>query len=130
MYNIEKEKEVVALSAEIDYSKIGMRIRLIRKERKLTQEEVATACGCTSNHLSAVETGTHKPSLDLIIKLATVLDSSVDYFLMDTIHANQQYFINSRIAPKLDGCSAYELQYIERVIDELLIYRNGLLSSK
>ena len=130
MYNIEKEKGVVALSAEIDYAKIGMRIRLVRKERRMTQEDVAIACGCTSNHLSAVETGSHKPSLDLVIKLALVLNSSVDYFLMDTPHANQQYLINSRIAPKLDNCSAQELQYIERVIDELLIYKASLLNSK
>ena len=121
---------MVALSAEIDYSKIGMRIRAARKERKMTQEEVAIACGCTSNHLSAVETGSHKPSLDLIIKLATVLNSSVDYFLMDTPHANQQYLISSRTAPKLVDCSTFELQYIERVIDELMIYKTGLLSSK
>ena len=118
------------MSVEIDYAKIGMRIRLVRKERRMTQEDVAIACGCTSNHLSAVETGSHKPSLDLVIKLALVLNSSVDYFLMDTPHANQQYLINSRIAPKLDNCSAQELQYIERVIDELLIYKASLLNSK
>lgn len=130
MYNEKKQRGVVTLSAEIDYSKIGMRIRLVRKERKLTQEEVALACGCTSNHLSAVETGSHKPSLDLIIKLASVLNSSVDYFLMDTTHANQQYLINSRIAPKLGGCSNHELQFIERLIDELLTYKSGLLASE
>lgn len=118
------------MSVEIDYTKIGKRIQSVRNERNLTQEDVASACGCTSNHLSAVETGTHRPSLALIIKLATVLNSSVDYFLMDTAQANQQYLINSRIAPKLDNCSAYELQYIERVIDELMLYKTELLRSK
>ena len=66
------------MSAEIDYSKVGMRIRVARKERKMTQEEVAQACGCSNNHLSAVEGGINKPSLELVIRLATVLDSSAE----------------------------------------------------
>lgn len=115
------------MSVEIDFSKIGMRVRSVLKERKMTQEEFATACGCSSNHLSSVETGVHKPSLDLIIKIATVLDSSIDYFLIDTPHANRKYLINSRISPKSEACSPRELQYIERAIDELLRYKEDIL---
>ena len=117
------------MSAEIDYSKIGMRIRAARKERKMTQEEVAQACGCSNNHLSAVESGVNKPSLELIIRLATVLDSSIDYFLMDNPRIRPQYIIDSRIAPKLATCSPAELRYIEQVIEGLLEYKGELATS-
>lgn len=113
--------------SEIDYVKVGKRIRSVRKECFLTQDELAAQCGCTRNHLSAVETGECKPSLDLIIKIAAVLDSSVDFFIMDSPHVNTRYIINQQIAPKLEACTSRELTLINRALDEILNYRNALL---
>lgn len=117
------------MSSNLDYSKIGKRIRSVRKERKLTQEDLAIACGCSSNHLSAIETGDHRPSLELIVSIATVLESSIDFFLMDSVKKSSEYIISSQIATQLGQCSPRELQLIERTIDEVLKYRNELLSS-
>ena len=113
--------------SEIDYGKVGKRIRSVRKECFLTQDELAAQCGCTRNHLSAVETGECKPSLDLIVKIAAVLDSSVDFFIMDSPHVNTRYIINQQIAPKLEACTSRELTLINRALDEILNYRNALL---
>ena len=116
-----------SLVSEIDYGKVGKRIRSVRKECFLTQDELAAQCGCTRNHLSAVETGECKPSLDLIVKIAAVLDSSVDFFIMDSPHVNTRYIINQQIAPKLEACTSRELTLINRAPDEILNYRNALL---
>ena len=113
--------------SEIDYVKVGKRIRSVRKECFLTQDELAAQCGCTRNHLSAVETGECKTSLDLIVKIAAVLDSSVDFFIMDSPHVNTRYIINQQIAPKLEACTSRELTLINRALDEILNYRNALL---
>ena len=113
--------------SEIDYGKVGKRIRSVRKECFLTQDELAAQCGCTRNHLSAVETGECKPSLDLIVKIAAVLDSSVDFFIMDSPHVNTRYIINQQIAPKLEACTSRELTLINRALNEILNYRNALL---
>lgn len=118
------------MSVDIDFVKVGKRIRDVRKAQKITQEKLAQECGCVSNHLSAVETGACRPSLELIAKIATVLDSSIDYFLMDTPCANPKYIINSRIAPKLEACTARDLQYIEQMIDTLLVYRDGICAGE
>ena len=111
------------MAKEIDYSKIGVRIRSARKKAGLTQEDLAARCGCTSNHLSNVEVGKSKPSLELVIKLAMELGSSVDYFLLGTPHVSCQYLLHSQIGPKLDSCSAEDLQYIEGLIDNFLHYK-------
>lgn len=118
------------MPVDIDFAKVGIRIRTLRKKHNMTQEDLAHICGCTSNHLSAIETGEHKPSLDLLLKLAVSLDTCIDYFLSDTPYASPNYLINSRIAPKLESCSTRELQYIELFIDELLKYRGDILSSQ
>ena len=115
--------------AEIDYVRVGKRIRSVRKECYLTQDELAAQCGCTRNHLSAVETGESKPSLELIVRIASILDSSVDFFIMDSPHVNTRYIINHQIAPKLESCTSRELSLINRALDEILKYRDALLST-
>lgn len=114
------------MSVDVDFCKIGKRIRDARKAKNITQDQLATAIGCASNHLSAIENGANRPSLELVIKIATVLDSSIDYFLMDSPCASTKYLIDHRIAPKLDACSALELQYIDKYIDDLLTYRAAI----
>ena len=42
---------------DINFELVGERIKLRRKDKKLTQDAVAELCGCTSKHLSAVENG-------------------------------------------------------------------------
>ena len=116
--------------SEIDYVRVGKRIRSVRKECFLTQDELASQCGCTRNHLSAVETGECKPSLELIVKIASILDSSVDFFIMDSPHVNTRYIINHQIAPKLESCTSRELSLINRALDEILKYRDALLSTE
>lgn len=118
------------MSKEIDYSKIGMRIHSVRTKRGLTQEELAHACGCTRNHLSNIEVGKGKPSLELIIKLAYALDSTVDFFLLGTQHVSRQYLLQDQIGPKLDKCTVEELLYIEGVIDGFLRYKEATATSK
>lgn len=116
--------------SEIDYVRVGKRIRSVRKECFLTQDELASKCGCTRNHLSSIENGDSKPSLDLLVKIASILDSSVDYFIMDSPHVNTRYIIHHQIAPKLEACTSRELTLINLALDEILKYRDSLLSQE
>lgn len=112
------------------YAKIGMRIRELRKERHMTQDDLAHICGCTSNHLSAIENGEHKPSFDLMMNIAATLGETLDYFIADTPHTNSNYFISTRLAPKLDACSSQELLLVERFIDQMLSYKKSIIDSQ
>lgn len=108
---------------QVDFIKIGQRIQQVRKARRLTQEELAEKCGCSSNHLSAIETGINKPSVELLIKLSDILNESVDYFLMDNPHAHPQYIIETQIAEKLNRCTAPTLQVVNSLLDSMLEYQ-------
>jgi transcriptional regulator with XRE-family HTH domain len=112
------------------YAKIGMRIRELRKERHMTQDDLAHICGCTSNHLSAIENGEHKPSFDLMMNIAATLGETLDYFIADTPHSNSNYFISTRLAPKLDACTSQELLLVERFIDQMLSYKKSIIDSQ
>jgi DNA-binding XRE family transcriptional regulator len=57
--------------------KIGNRIQKLRKERQLTQEDLADKVNVTAQHLSYIENGHRRPSLPLARKLARVLKATL-----------------------------------------------------
>lgn len=54
----------------------------IRKERKITQQELADAIGMTRQTIVAIEKGKYSPSLEAAFKIAHFLDKQlIDVFL-------------------------------------------------
>ena len=113
----------------IDYSEVGKRIRAARKERNMTQEELSVACGCSDNHLSAIETGKHKPSLELVVTIASVLECSMDSLFVDYTRPSSSYVIDTLIVPKLEQCTYQDLMHINKVIEDTLEYRDNILAA-
>ena len=59
----------------------GMRMKELRKNKGLSQEELAEKAEISSKYLSRVEMGQHFPSLDVLIRLANVLNVELkDFF--------------------------------------------------
>lgn len=59
----------------------GNYIRKHRKEKKLTQQDLADILGITKKSVCAFESGTTFPSQENIFRLAEILDMSLDEFL-------------------------------------------------
>ena len=74
--------EVIETQPEIDYVKIGQRIRAARLEKGYSQADLGALVGCSNNHMSHVEVGQTKVSLAMLLKLAFVLEKNFDYFLL------------------------------------------------
>jgi len=53
---------------------IGVRIKVLRKQAGLTQEQLAEQVGLDSRHLSKLEVGQHFPSLDSLERIAVALN--------------------------------------------------------
>ena len=51
----------------------GKRIRILRRERQLTQEQLAEAAGISVDFLSLIERGRNAPSFQKIQRLANAL---------------------------------------------------------
>jgi transcriptional regulator with XRE-family HTH domain len=58
----------------IDYEKLGEFIRDCRKDRKLTQQELAKQVNVTLNYICLIENGHKKPSLELLDRIASVFE--------------------------------------------------------
>ena len=86
----------------MDYKKIGLRLRAIRKQRNMSQQDLAYEIEYSIPHISHVENGSTKLSVDFLVKASNALAVTADQLLCDsfgncrgnTIRGNQQ---NDRI---------------------------------
>ena len=115
------------ISVRIDFVKVGRRIQKARKLRRMTQNDLASICNCSSNHLSAIENGTNKPSLEMMMKISIALEKSVDYFLMDSSNVSKAYLIDDQIIERLNKCDTRTLQLIVKFIDSVTEYKTGVI---
>ena len=60
---------------------IGAKIRLLRKEKRVTQEELAEYLHISSQAVSKWETGACSPDIDMLPKLAIFFGTSLDHLL-------------------------------------------------
>jgi transcriptional regulator with XRE-family HTH domain len=57
------------------------RLKQLREEKNMTQVRLAIELGVSQETISGYEIGKAVPPADMLIKLANVLDTSVDYIL-------------------------------------------------
>lgn len=60
---------------------IGSRIAMLRKERGLTQEDLAQAMGVSAQAVSKWENDVSCPDISILVQLATTLHTTTDYIL-------------------------------------------------
>lgn len=73
----------------MDFLLIGQRIQQERKNRKLTQAQLAELSGITDKYLSNIETGKDQCSLNTLLSLANSLNVSIDYLLDKNLDNNR-----------------------------------------
>lgn len=59
----------------------GDRLKILRKQKNLTQKQLADLVGVKNSIISFYEVGDRLPSLEIVKKLAAVLHVSTDYLL-------------------------------------------------
>lgn len=102
---------------------IGKTIRKIRKERRITQEELAEYSGIHEKHIGRIEAGKHSVSIDSLQKLAEGLNTSVAEILRITFEVSKrkskEEIIISEICSFLRTQSLTKLKVIKNIIFEL-----------
>ena len=96
---------------ELDYKAIGKRIKIARIKADLTQEKLSEMVGVSPTHLSNIETGTTRVSLNTIINIANALHIRSDDLLCDNVVKAKVQF-EKDIALILEDCDEYEIRII------------------
>jgi len=69
----------------------GDRLKELREEKKLTQEQLGKMINVSRQSISGYESQDIQPSLSNLVKLADIFDVSLDYFLCRT---KEKYNLN------------------------------------
>ncbi len=80
-----------------NYGPIGQRIKSIRIERKLTQENVADKLNVSCQHISDIERGLNGMSVPALMEFCRALNVDADYILFGTATRNDHNPINAVI---------------------------------
>lgn len=101
--------------------RLGRRIRDVRKERGLTQEELAERADVTWHFISAIERGTSGLALDTLIAIAAALEVSVSELFAGVDRPLPKE--TKRLLAALSTQSADTQRRILRIVDEALQLR-------
>ena len=93
---------------DLDYTLIGQRIALRRKELGLKQAEVCERAEINDKYLSCIERASSIPSLEVVMRLALALDTTPDEFLTGSIRYNSDEWRD--VAEILRGMSKKQLE--------------------
>ena len=102
----------------IDYKNIGARIRAVRTEKKITQEQLAEAVGVGTSHISHIETGNGTPSFETIIQIINALDCSADELLCIEVK-NARPYLNNWLCEIVEDCDPTETKLIMDTVTAL-----------
>lgn len=88
----------------IDYQSIGKRLQSGRKEKKMTQEELAEQVGITVVYLSKVENGRVRPTLELLDSLCGAVGISLST-LFSGVQIQGDDYANEKVVKLFRACS-------------------------
>lgn len=94
---------------ELDYTKIGMRIRQARKSKRWSQEELAKRCGISMPFLGHIERGTRKMSLETLVSLCRELDMDADELLWGIPNASDGALLHMWGQEKAKDADSYDI---------------------
>ena len=106
---------------EDSFYQFGQRMKQKRKEMHLTQSKLAELLGISNNHVSSIENGREKPSIDLLYKICDMINTTPDYLLLGSTRLNN---VSKNIIDSLKLCSNEDLDIINEIV-QLYVRKNS-----
>lgn len=103
----------------MDFKQGGQIIRAIRRERGITQEQLAEEANVTSNTISRIERGYLVPALPTLIDICNALNIAADTVLAAYISADAPIRWTP-LAKKLEGLDAEKQDKIATILNCLI----------
>ena len=74
----------------MDYKDLGNRVRTVRRQQSLTQEQLAEKVGISASFLGHIERGTRVASLETLVAICNTLNVTPEYLLSASLHTFDQ----------------------------------------
>ena len=102
---------------------IGSKIQEIRKQKGLTQEQLAERVNISPHYLSALERGVYNIKLDLLVEILNILNCSADEVFQDVVNLSSKVKA-SQLSEKLKTLPLTEQRKILEVVDTMISNSN------
>lgn len=96
---------------------MGNRITTRRRHLGISQNLLAEKIGISNNHMSNIERGREKPSLDVLINLCNELKVTPDYLLMGSMHPCG---VPQNLVDSLSLCTKEDLALLEDIVRHMV----------
>jgi len=106
----------------IDYKAIGQRIKRARKQKGFTQERLGEDLDVSTVYISQIENGKTKINLEMLIRIATLLNINPGFFITGVSYHTQDY-LKSEIIMLLQICPPERRQLIFDVAKVIAKYK-------
>lgn len=103
---------------DVIYEDIGKQIKKQRKELKITQKTLAERADFSVSHISNIENGVAKISVNALVKISNALETTTDELLADSLKYNFK-LLNNRIANEIKDCTEKELRVVADMVISL-----------
>lgn len=80
-------------------------LKYYRKQRNISQEQLAEFCDCATSTIGCIECGRQTPSFDLLVKIANALSvNPADLFIRNasTTVSNTKKILKSKLLPQIE----------------------------
>ena len=103
----------------IDYSSIGARIKKLRKEKKITQEQLAESLSVTVGYVSQIERGITKANLETLAPIAEILGCELSGLLDGTLPSQKRYYFDE-MTEILNTMTPAQRKLLYRIAEEIV----------
>lgn len=97
---------------------IGKKIKEIRKNRGFTQDILAEKVGIDAKHLSRIECGKNSLSLNLLLKICSVLGTEPGVLFDNSINKNKAELVRE-ITNILNQSSEEKIRWVYKIVASL-----------
>lgn len=109
----------------MDYVKIGNRIRSKRMELGLSQEKLSEFSNISPSFMSGIELGNKSGAFDTYLRIAKVLNVSLDYLTQDVIPAARENVDHQELIKTFDKLSYKQQRYVLEALKNFCEFVNN-----
>ena len=108
--------------SEMDQKKIGSFLKELRKEKNITQEQLAEKLGVSGRTVSRWETGNNMPDISLLVEIAEMYDVSIPEIINGERKSEDMKEEVKEVAEKMADYAGVEKSKIVKDIQKQSIY--------
>ncbi len=106
---------------------VGNKLKALRKQKRLTQKELAAALDIGISQLNKYESGMHMPPIKKLIQLSNIFDTTLDY-LVKGRQADTTELYNSKFIKRFREIEHFDVEEQDTVLKILdaMIMKNKM----